>query len=88
MTASIDIALQTLADTRNTIGIAGLQLTSAVEKLALSTKSINRSLTGSNSNYYAKNIASLLRSQMSENSLQAAWAQASLSSSEVANTLA
>jgi ribosome-associated translation inhibitor RaiA len=25
MTASIDIALQTLADTRNTIGIAGVQ---------------------------------------------------------------
>lgn len=88
MTASIDIALQTLADTRNTIGIAGVQLTAAVEKLALSTQSINRSLTGSNSNSYAKNIASLLRSQMSENSLQAAWAQASLSSSEVANTLA
>ena len=88
MTASIDIALQTMADTRNTIGVAGVQLTSAVEKLASSTNSINRSLVGSNSNSYAKNIASLLRSQMSDNSLQAAWAQASLSSSEVANTLA
>ncbi|MEY3791459.1 MAG: Flagellin [Pseudomonadota bacterium] len=88
MTASIDMALQTMADTRDTIGIAGVKLTAAVEKLALSTQSINRSLTGSNSNSYAKNIASLLRSQMSENSLQAAWAQASLTSSEVANTLA
>lgn len=88
MTASIDMALQTMADTRDTIGIAGIKLTAAVEKLALSTQSINRSLTGSNSNSYAKNIASLLRSQMSENSLQAAWAQASLTSSEVANTLA
>lgn len=88
MTASIDMALQTMADTRDTIGIAGVKLTAAVEKLALSTQSINRSLTGSNSNSYAKNIASLLRSQMSDNSLQAAWAQASLSSSEVANTLA
>ena len=88
MTASIDMALQTMADTRDTIGITGVKLTAAVEKLALSTQSINRSLTGSNSNSYAKNIASLLRSQMSENSLQAAWAQASLTSSEVANTLA
>jgi hypothetical protein len=88
MTASIDMALQTMADTRDTIGIAGVKLTAAVEKLALSTQSINRSLSGSNSNSYAKNIASLLRSQMSENSLQAAWAQASLTSSEVANTLA
>ena len=88
MAASIDIALQTLADTRDTIGVAGVKLTAAVEKLALSTQSINRSLTGSNSNSYAKNIASLLRSQMADNSLQAAWAQASLSSSEVANTLA
>jgi hypothetical protein len=86
--ASIDRALQTLTDTRNTIGVAGVQLTSAVEKLASSTNSINRSLVGSNGNSYAKNIASLLRSQMSDNSLQAAWAQASLSSSEVANTLA
>jgi flagellin len=88
MTASIDIALQTMADTRNTIGVAGVKLTSAVEKLASSTTSINRSLTGSNSSSYAKNIASLLRTQLADNSLQAAWAQASLSSSEVANTLA
>lgn len=88
MTVAIDAALQTLEDTRNTIGVAGVQLTSAVEKLALSTQNINRSLIGTNSNSYAKNIASLLRSQMSDNSLQAAWAQASLSSSEVANTLA
>jgi flagellin-like hook-associated protein FlgL len=88
MAASIDIALKTMADARTTIGIAGVQLTSAVEKLASTTNSINRSLIGSNSNSYAKNIASLLRSQMADNSLQAAWAQASLSSSEVANTLA
>jgi hypothetical protein len=88
MTASIDIVLQTLADTRNTIGIAGVQLTAAVEKLALSTQSINRSLSGANSNSYAKSIASILRTQLADNSLQAAWAQASLSSSEVANTLA
>jgi flagellin-like hook-associated protein FlgL len=88
MTASIDIALQTMAETRNKVGVAGVQLTSAVEKLASSTNSINRSLSGTNSNSYAKNIASLLRTQLADNSLQAAWAQASLSSSEVANTLA
>ena len=88
MVASIDLALQTMSDTKNTIGIAGVQLTAAVEKLASSNSTTQRNLTGSSASNYAKTIASLLRSQMSENSLQAAWAQASLSSSEVANTLA
>ncbi len=88
MTAAIDIALQTMSDTQNTIGVAGVQLTAAVETLASSNLSTNRSLNGSNGYSYAKTIASLLRSQMSENSLQAAWAQANLSSGEVANSLA
>ena len=88
MTAAIDVALQTLAETKNTLGVAGVQLTAAVEKLASSNSTSQRSLNTTNSSAYAKSIASLLRFQMSDNSLQAAWAQASLSPSQVANTLA
>jgi hypothetical protein len=88
MTAAIDVALQTLAETKNTLGVAGVQLTASVEKLASSNSTSQRSLNTTSSSAYAKSIASLLRFQMSDNSLQAAWAQASLSPSQVANTLA
>lgn len=88
MTAAIDIALQTLSETQNTIGVAGVQLTAAVEKLASSTINSSRAVSSNAGYTYAKTIASLLRNQMAENSLQAAWAQANLSSGEVANSLA
>ncbi len=87
MSRAVDLAIETLGRVSDDLGVAGLQLASAVQSLATRQPVTTASLTQQAGTAYVSAIGSMLRTQIAGNTSQATQAQANFTPQAVINTL-
>lgn len=87
MNDAIDLAIKTISDSENNLSSASLQLVSAVQLLSSRQTSAVPSVAEQSSNAYVNAISTMLRTQITGNTTQAAQAQANFTPQSVISTL-
>ncbi len=87
MSDAIDLAIKTISDSDSGLGVAGLQLASAVQRLSSAQSSAAPSVVQQSGSAYVNAISSMLRTQIAGNTSQATQAQANFTPQAVISTL-
>lgn len=87
MSDAIDLAMKTISDSDNSLGVAGLQLASAVQRLSSAQSSAVPAITQQSGTAYVNAISAMLRTQIAGNTSQATQAQANFTPQAVISTL-
>ena len=87
MSNAIDLAMQTITRFGDDLGVAGLQLASAVQAISSRQSSASTPTSQQSGTAYVNAISSMLRTQIAGNSSQATQAQANFTPQAVINTL-